>query len=362
MFAEASTKMTTGRKHLMSDRDELSAILFAAILICYVIIQMDLESLILAYMSVGAFALVLCREQTFRKMDLSLDVCHRLWRRGEGQRLSKPNIQQHQTRIYPAIESDENGCINPTLNTMRSPQVHEPHAFKLPRVECLAAMKPDHDHFDVVKAGCLSASADGEFSSSLEAESTWLLELQDEKASCKDTLWNRQAETLPPGLTQMIFNSPPGLTQIVHSHPFQPSDDQCQSWFEFNVCKLKEVDQHHSLIDLIRCQPEKDPALEKPEASKAVGADPIDDQLCCFLEEPAASKVPVALSSLGAKFHPQECIPCKFLVSRSGCKDGQACVYCHAPHPDLNQGQRRRLMSRINRKKRQDAMLDCCDF
>merc|ERR1719389_246261 len=76
------------------------------------------------------------------------------------------------------------------------------------------------------------------------------------------------------------------------------------------------------------------------------------------------NKAPVAeladgqlgLPSLGAKFHPEECIPCKFLVSRNGCKDGENCIYCHAPHPELNQGQRRRLMSRINRKKRQDGM------
>lgn len=327
MFAELSSTITTGRKLLKSDRETVSTLLFASILGCYIIIQMDLESLILAYMSTGAYLLVLCREQTFPKKTFSVDVCHRLWWCGEGPGKSKPHIeqekgQQYRTNYIPAFESDESTCFDLVLNARRSPQVQTSHLFELRDCkDCLAAAEADNEHLDDVEAGFSSAAAYGVLLSRLDPTTKSGKEAREVKS---ELAW-----PLEP----------------------QETDDQCQSWLELNACELKEDDQGHSLLDLNQYQYQskedsafEDPAFEEPEMNKVPVAELADGQL--------------GLPSLGAKFHPEECIPCKFLVSRNGCKDGEACVYCHAPHPELNQGQRRRLMSRINRKKRQDAMLN----
>lgn len=331
MFAELGAAMTTGRKFLKSDCNAWSSILVASIVICLMIMQMDLESLIIAYISTGTLVLVLRREHTFPKQN------HCLWQHGESQPFSKPYRQQQPKNVF---------------NTRRSPPDREPHNSK--PSDCIESLA-DNEYLDFVKSGSSSASEDGSLSSSPESESelVWPLEPKDEpKKRSPSAQLQTPSSQLPATLS--VLQAP--------SSTIEPTDYQYHSCLEFHPYKFKEDDQRHFLLDLYQCEFKADPAFDEPEfgpeTNKALDDEPAHGQLRLSLEEPDVSNAFPALPSLGSKFHPEECIPCKFLVSRSGCKDGEACVYCHAPHPDLNQGQRRRLMSRINRKKRQEGVLN----
>eukprot|EP00928_Gymnodinium_smaydae_P089518 TRINITY_DN73479_c0_g1_i1.p1 TRINITY_DN73479_c0_g1~~TRINITY_DN73479_c0_g1_i1.p1 ORF type:complete len:201 (+),score=13.70 TRINITY_DN73479_c0_g1_i1:32-604(+) len=44
--------------------------------------------------------------------------------------------------------------------------------------------------------------------------------------------------------------------------------------------------------------------------------------------------------SLGSVWHAEgRCLPCKYFLQNSGCKDGMSCAFCHLEHRGLSQGQ-----------------------
>eukprot|EP00930_Biecheleria_cincta_P052227 TRINITY_DN37480_c0_g1_i1.p1 TRINITY_DN37480_c0_g1~~TRINITY_DN37480_c0_g1_i1.p1 ORF type:complete len:257 (+),score=32.40 TRINITY_DN37480_c0_g1_i1:48-773(+) len=53
------------------------------------------------------------------------------------------------------------------------------------------------------------------------------------------------------------------------------------------------------------------------------------------------------LLSVGTKWHPEACLPCKFQKSSKGCFDGKDCRMCHSPdHDDMSYHKRNKLLKR----------------
>eukprot|EP00928_Gymnodinium_smaydae_P069934 TRINITY_DN5381_c0_g1_i1.p1 TRINITY_DN5381_c0_g1~~TRINITY_DN5381_c0_g1_i1.p1 ORF type:complete len:186 (-),score=8.11 TRINITY_DN5381_c0_g1_i1:125-682(-) len=49
------------------------------------------------------------------------------------------------------------------------------------------------------------------------------------------------------------------------------------------------------------------------------------------------------LQSVGSRLHAQNrCVPCKFLRTKSGCRNGANCHFCHEPHTEMTTSQVKR--------------------
>lgn len=339
MFVELGSAITDSNigKLLKFDQDAGKQI-FVLTVICYLIFQMDMESLIVAYVSCMVYVLMLLQNRGQappKKKVFPVDVpydssCYDEDEDEEPEKQQQQQRKQQQQQLrqhqktpgqaLPALEPDANTDTNLFLKTRLSQQVQKSRDVKsCDRIEHLSAVNivanttMGNNTMHTTKSGFSAVAAD---------LSTASFETQSRLA------W-------PPGLPyplepQVTLRSP------LSSSP-KPDDSQLPSSPEAvrlppGLFEPKDEGQNQHVL---------------PTEVEHLPSSGMETQ-------PEGNEPSGTLASLGADVHPDGCIPCKFLVSRTGCKDGEKCIYCHAPHPDLNQGQRRRLMSRINRKKRQE--------
>eukprot|EP00746_Dinoflagellata_sp_MGD_P008009 gnl/MRDRNA2_/MRDRNA2_115961_c0_seq1.p1 gnl/MRDRNA2_/MRDRNA2_115961_c0~~gnl/MRDRNA2_/MRDRNA2_115961_c0_seq1.p1 ORF type:complete len:392 (+),score=39.28 gnl/MRDRNA2_/MRDRNA2_115961_c0_seq1:63-1178(+) len=355
MFAELSTVMTEGRKLLTYDHDAVTLIILFSI--CLLIVQMDWESLIVAYISTGAYVLVLqnlWRAQAPIEKACPVDGNYCSWRQRGDQYVSKLHVSKlkqqspaHTWMLAPVEANEKDLCAAGSCSPLVA--THSPSL-------CLDVQSSPPPGLD-------SQGPVVSLSPKLEDDPrrccTWVGDVPTDPVSC---LVPSKPE-VQPFQTEGVQQKPFALTRgtwegDAASDPLSFLVKPEVPPFQSEVIPENLLPFHSELLAQ-PCQSEKPqpnlPSLQ-PEVEDSQSGLP--NHAACEAnganDANGENKEPDTLASVGAGIHPSGCIPCKFLVSRSGCKDGNACVYCHAPHPDLNQGQRRRLMSRINRKKRMD--------